>query len=162
MVCKIFSDNLYNTNEEFDYGGFRELLEAQSQTQTSVTLFAYRFSDPGVYAFYLSSDVNKRFVRYDVFKGNSCRRMNFLIELLFRCSTYEFCLLKRSALRTAPSSRQQVVTLFRTVSRSTKTFCKLLIGWSSSFSSSPLSSLSASSSSLWSVYNYKTPNRGMM
>ena len=67
MVCKIFSDNLYNTNEEFDYGGFRELLEAQSQTQTSVTLFAYRFSDPGVYAFYLSSDVNKRFVRCDVF-----------------------------------------------------------------------------------------------
>ena len=56
-------DNLYNTNEQFDYGGFRELIEAQSQTSTSTTLFAYRFRDPGVYVFYLSSDVNKRIVR---------------------------------------------------------------------------------------------------
>ena len=59
---RVSRDNLFNTNEQFDYGGFRELMEAQSQTSTSATLFAYRFRDPGVYVFYLSTDVNKKFV----------------------------------------------------------------------------------------------------
>ena len=33
----IFHDrnNLYNTNDQFDYGGFRALMEAQSQVATS-------------------------------------------------------------------------------------------------------------------------------
>jgi hypothetical protein len=55
-------DNLYNTNDKFDYGGFRELMEAQSQIQTATSLFAYRWTDPGAYVFYLSSDVNKKTV----------------------------------------------------------------------------------------------------
>ena len=61
----IFHDrnNLYNTNDQFDYGGFRALMEAQSQVATSTTLFAYKFTDPGVYAFYLSTDINKKMVR---------------------------------------------------------------------------------------------------
>lgn len=52
--------SLYNTNERFDYGGFRQLLEAEL-TSSSSTLFSYRFSDPGVYAFYHSGDKTKKF-----------------------------------------------------------------------------------------------------
>ena len=44
----------------FNLTGFRALLEAQSQVATSTTLFAYKFTDPGVYAFYLSTDINKK------------------------------------------------------------------------------------------------------
>ena len=36
--------------------------EAQSQASTTTTLFTYRFKDPGVYVFYLSSNVNKKMV----------------------------------------------------------------------------------------------------
>ena len=71
-------DNLYNTNDNFDYGGFRELIEAQSQTTTSATLFAYRFRDPGVYVFYLSSDVNKRFVSNLRFLSHCMQMLIFL------------------------------------------------------------------------------------
>ncbi|CAH1789583.1 unnamed protein product [Owenia fusiformis] len=53
-------DNLYNTNQAFDYGGFRELAEAQSQISTATTLFSYRFNDPGVYSFHHSTDTNKK------------------------------------------------------------------------------------------------------
>jgi hypothetical protein len=56
-------DNLYNTNEKFDYGGFRTLEEAQTQQSTTATLFAYQFKDPGVYAFYLSTNVDRTMVR---------------------------------------------------------------------------------------------------
>ena len=58
---------MYNTNEEFDYGGFRELLEAQAQLSTSSSLFAYQFSDPGVYAFYLSTDIYKKMVSENLY-----------------------------------------------------------------------------------------------
>lgn len=76
-----FRDNLYNTNEEFDYGGFRELIEAQSQTSTSTTLFAYRFADPGVYVFYLSSDVNKRIVSAATRTGYSRNGVIFVLVI---------------------------------------------------------------------------------
>lgn len=56
-------ENLYNTNEKFDYGGFRELAEQQSQVQTTTTLFAYQFVDPGVYVFTLSNNTAKKMVR---------------------------------------------------------------------------------------------------
>ena len=62
MFCLCFRDNLYNTNDQFDYGGFRELQEAMSVVGSQTTLFTYRFRDPGVYAFYLSSDINKKMV----------------------------------------------------------------------------------------------------
>ncbi|XP_013391352.1 uncharacterized protein LOC106159584 [Lingula anatina] len=53
-------NNLYNTNEKFDYGGFRQLAEAMSQAESLSTLFSYKFTDPGVYVFYLSSNINKK------------------------------------------------------------------------------------------------------
>ncbi|PIK35706.1 hypothetical protein BSL78_27462 [Apostichopus japonicus] len=53
-------ENLYNTNEKFDYGGFRELEELQSQIGTSTTLFVYQFVDPGVYVFHLSNNTNRK------------------------------------------------------------------------------------------------------
>ena len=56
-------ENLYNTNEKFDYGGFRELMEQMSQAQSASTIFTFRFNDPGVYAFYLSSDINQKMVK---------------------------------------------------------------------------------------------------
>lgn len=55
-------ENLYNTNERFDYGGFRELQELQSQIGTSTTLFVYQFVDPGVYVFHLSNNTNRKMV----------------------------------------------------------------------------------------------------
>ncbi len=55
-------NNLYNTNPAFDYGGFRQLVEAQAQLSTTSTLFAYKFSEAGVYSFYLSDNQNYRMV----------------------------------------------------------------------------------------------------
>ena len=63
MTLPFARDNLYNTNDKFDYGGFRELMESQSQQSTATTLFAYRFKDPGSYVFYVSTDINKKMVR---------------------------------------------------------------------------------------------------
>ena len=56
------SVNLFNTNEQFDYGGFRELAELQSQVGTATSLFTYRFTEPGVYVFQLSSNSEKKMV----------------------------------------------------------------------------------------------------
>ncbi|WAR11134.1 hypothetical protein MAR_036210 [Mya arenaria] len=42
-------NNLFNTNSQFDYGGFHALAEAQARVGTSTTLFAYQFKDPGTY-----------------------------------------------------------------------------------------------------------------
>jgi len=55
------TNSLYNTNENFDYGGFRQLQEDQSLVSSQSTLFTYRFSDPGVYTFVHSSNSYKRF-----------------------------------------------------------------------------------------------------
>lgn len=55
-------NNLLNTNEHFDYGGFRALSEAVRQMGTGSTVFAFRFADAGTYVFYLSSNPNKRLV----------------------------------------------------------------------------------------------------
>ena len=61
-MCSVFRDNLYNTNDQFDYGGFRQLQELQTQAETKTTLFSYRFKDPGVYVFYVSSSVDRKMV----------------------------------------------------------------------------------------------------
>ncbi|KAH3750553.1 hypothetical protein DPMN_185080 [Dreissena polymorpha] len=53
-------NNLFNTNSQFDYGGFRALAEAQAQVGTTTTLFAYQFNDPGTYVFYSSADQFKK------------------------------------------------------------------------------------------------------
>ena len=65
--CTIFffgcRNNLFNTNDQFDYGGFRTLVEAMTQTTSTATLFSYQFKDPGIYVFSLSTDANKKMVR---------------------------------------------------------------------------------------------------
>lgn len=55
-------NNLFNTNDQFDYGGFRTLVEAMTQTTSTATLFSYQFKDPGIYVFSLSTDANKKMV----------------------------------------------------------------------------------------------------
>ncbi|XP_067826820.1 uncharacterized protein [Heptranchias perlo] len=53
-------ENLYNTNSEFDWGGFRDLIEEMRLTSSTSWLFSYRFTQPGVYVFQLSSNPNKK------------------------------------------------------------------------------------------------------
>ena len=55
-------DNLLNTNDAFDYGQFRQLLENQQTSSGSATLFAYRFMTSGVYVFQLSNNANRKMV----------------------------------------------------------------------------------------------------
>ena len=44
-------DNLLNTNANFDYGPFRELENTVLSNGTSVSLFAFTFTQPGIYVF---------------------------------------------------------------------------------------------------------------
>ena len=55
--------NLYNTNPNFDYGAFKDLAEKHRLMKSNSTLFSFRFTVPGVYAFKLSSNVNSKMVR---------------------------------------------------------------------------------------------------
>ena len=55
-------ESLLNTNDAFDYGQFRQLVESQ-QTSGSASLFAYRFRSSGVYVFELSNNPNRKMVR---------------------------------------------------------------------------------------------------
>ncbi|KAH0623315.1 hypothetical protein JD844_031523 [Phrynosoma platyrhinos] len=57
-------NNLYNTNLEFDWGGFRSLAEEATLTSdtSDVLLFFYQFHDPGTYVLRLSSNQHKRMV----------------------------------------------------------------------------------------------------
>ena len=54
-------ESLLNTNDAFDYGQFRQLVESQ-QTSGSASLFAYRFRSSGVYVFKLSNNPNRKIV----------------------------------------------------------------------------------------------------
>ena len=54
-------DSLLNTNDAFDYGQFRQLVESQ-ETSGSASLFAYRFRSSGVYVFELSNNPNRKMV----------------------------------------------------------------------------------------------------
>ena len=56
-------NNLYNTNPDFDFGAFKDLAEKLQLMGTNLTLFAFRFQSPGVYAFKLSTSVDQRMVR---------------------------------------------------------------------------------------------------
>lgn len=62
-------NNLFNTNDQFDYGGFRSLVEAMTQTTSTATLFSYQFKDPGIYVFSLSTDANKKMVNFFLVSG---------------------------------------------------------------------------------------------
>jgi len=55
--------NLYNTNPNFDFGAFSDLAEQHQLIQTNSTLFAFRFSDPGVYVFKMNTISDQRMVR---------------------------------------------------------------------------------------------------
>ncbi len=57
-----FSDNLYNTNSDFDWGAFRQLKEELSLSWTPPSFFSVVFSQPGVYVFMLSSNQHKHLV----------------------------------------------------------------------------------------------------
>uniref|UniRef100_H3BHV3 Uncharacterized protein n=1 Tax=Latimeria chalumnae TaxID=7897 RepID=H3BHV3_LATCH len=56
-------DNLYNTNNLFDWGGFRALAEELSLTSSIPCFLFFQFSQPGVYVLRLSSNRHKRMVR---------------------------------------------------------------------------------------------------
>ncbi|OAF64287.1 hypothetical protein A3Q56_08005, partial [Intoshia linei] len=53
-------DNIFNVNDHFDYGGFRNLINFHTILSTRSSLFAFRFNSPGAYVFHLSSDVTKK------------------------------------------------------------------------------------------------------
>nr|XP_061828831.1 uncharacterized protein LOC133614686 [Nerophis lumbriciformis] len=53
------NDNLYNTNNDFDWGAFRKLKEELTLSWTPPSFFSLIFSQPGVYAFTLSSHPHK-------------------------------------------------------------------------------------------------------
>ncbi|XP_077775594.1 uncharacterized protein LOC114585855 [Podarcis muralis] len=55
-------NSLYNTNHEFDWGGFRSLAEEAKLASGSdnFLLFLYQFHDPGTYVLRLSSNQHKR------------------------------------------------------------------------------------------------------
>lgn len=54
--------NLYNTNADFDYGAFKDLAEKHRLMKTNSTLFSFKFTVPGVYAFRMSSDSDAKMV----------------------------------------------------------------------------------------------------
>ncbi len=57
-----FSDSLYNTNSDFDWGAFRQLKEELTLSWTPPSFFSVAFSQAGVYAFKLSSRQHKHLV----------------------------------------------------------------------------------------------------
>ena len=59
--------NLYNTNPNFDYGAFKDLAEKHRLMKSNSTLFSFKFTVPGVYAFKLSSNINSKMVSVDEF-----------------------------------------------------------------------------------------------
>ncbi|XP_062894530.1 uncharacterized protein LOC134340887 [Mobula hypostoma] len=54
------SVNLYNTDSDFDWGAFRDLVKKMEFASNSSWLFIYRFNQPGVHVFQLSSNPNKK------------------------------------------------------------------------------------------------------
>ncbi|KAG8141599.1 hypothetical protein E2320_007196 [Naja naja] len=64
-------NNLYNTNQDFDWGAFRKLTEEMrlASSSTSLFFFLYQFYHPGTYVFRLSSNQHKKMVGYVVQVG---------------------------------------------------------------------------------------------
>ena len=54
-------DSILNTNEDFDYGGFRRLDEIVGLQEGASELFTFAFESPGTYAFHMKNDTNSRF-----------------------------------------------------------------------------------------------------
>ena len=55
--------NLWNSNPTFDHGKFDELDSNQRLSDSSLTLFAFRFTEPGTYAFRMDNATQKRLVK---------------------------------------------------------------------------------------------------
>ena len=61
--------NLYNTNPNFDFGAFSDLAEQHQLIKTNSTLFAFRFTDPGVYVFKMNQESDQRMVSRRIFSN---------------------------------------------------------------------------------------------
>lgn len=62
--CVSHSDNLYNTNRDFDWGAFRRLKDEMTLSWTPPTFFSLVISQPGVYVLKLSSNQHKHMVTH--------------------------------------------------------------------------------------------------
>lgn len=49
-------DHMYNDNKDFDYGPFRQLQSYIKETNISMSVFMYVFTDPGTYVFVDAQD----------------------------------------------------------------------------------------------------------
>ncbi|XP_039352856.1 uncharacterized protein LOC120375904 [Mauremys reevesii] len=65
-------NNLYNTNNEFDWGGFRSLAEEIKLASTNILLFLYQFEHPGTYVLGLSSNQHKKMYVRVMPHGGQC------------------------------------------------------------------------------------------
>lgn len=74
-----FSDNLYNTNSNFDWGIFRLLEEKLTLSWTPPALFSLVFSQPGAYVFTLSSNQHKHMVKFNRNKTKATL-LHFILE----------------------------------------------------------------------------------
>lgn len=52
-------DHMYNTNEEFDFGPFRQLASYIKETNITISVFMHVFTDPGTYVFVDAQDYNR-------------------------------------------------------------------------------------------------------
>lgn len=59
-------DHMYNTNQDFDYGSFRQLASFIKETNLTVSVFMHVFTDAGTYVFADAQDV-ERFVATSVY-----------------------------------------------------------------------------------------------
>jgi hypothetical protein len=64
--------NLWNSNPTFDHGKFDELDSNQRLSDASQTLFAFRFTEPGTYAFTMEKSTEKRLYIRVMEEGAQC------------------------------------------------------------------------------------------
>ncbi|ETE68440.1 Sushi, von Willebrand factor type A, EGF and pentraxin domain-containing protein 1, partial [Ophiophagus hannah] len=83
-------NNLYNTNQDFDWGAFRKLTEEMqlAPSYTSFFFFLYQFYDPGTYVFRLSSNQHKKMVADLVLKPDWPAVIGIFIALVFLILIY--------------------------------------------------------------------------
>ena len=70
--------NLWNSNPVFDHGKFDELDTNQRLTNSNLTLFTFRFTEGGTYAFKMDNETDNRMVRHAGFTLSSAHAACFL------------------------------------------------------------------------------------
>jgi hypothetical protein len=65
-------DSLINTNEDFDYGAFRELKTLMKSESTNIKIFAFTFSEQGTYDFVDSASSDKHIIISVMGAGQQC------------------------------------------------------------------------------------------